>query len=226
MRLGRGRSEQSSLNDDPADETVTSELGWVRVDVDMRRWIPFPAVFPEGYDRDSWATEAAVAWSEPWGLSDGDVEVEDLAAMLRLIHERSNTRAKWNQIWIYLPDPFTAPLPVFLAIWRQSGERVRRLRLLTEADTKSNGRKPQIAEVTTEHLGTGLRVLHQRVQGKGPLLATLAYAFRVEEHETDLQLFTVTSDLPALTAAGDDIERLVQGMTVYRNTEERRVAEP
>ena len=77
-----------------------------------------------------------------------------------------------------------------------------------------------------DHLGTGLHVLHQRTQGKGELLAFLAYAFRVEEHATDLQLFTVTSDLRALTAASDDIGRLVQGITVYRNTDERLVAEP
>jgi hypothetical protein len=226
MRLGRGRAGQPDLSDDPADETVTSELGWVRVDVDMRRWIPLPLAFPDGYDRDSWAATAAAAWSEQWGLPAESAEVERLATMIRVIHERANVRVKCHQIWIYLPDRFTAPLAVFIAIWRQSGERDRRLRLLTEADDKSSVRKPQVAEVTTEHLGTGLRVLRQRAQDNGQLLAFLGYAFRVEDHETDIQVFTATSDLRALTAAGDDIERLVQGITVYRNTEERRVAEP
>jgi hypothetical protein len=79
-----------------------------------------------------------------------------------------------------------------------------------------------VAEVTTEHLGTGLRVLRHQARGKGQLRAFLGYAFRVEEHETDLQVFTFTSDLRALTTAGDDIERLVQGITVYRNTDELR----
>lgn len=226
MRLGRGHAEQPDLDDDPAHETVTSELGWVRVDVDMRRWILCPSVFPEGYNRDSWATAAAAAWSEPWGLSADNAEVERLAAMLRATHERAYMRVKCHQIWVYLPDRFTAPLPVFLAIWRQAGERGRRLRLLTEADDKSSARKPEVTEVTTEHLGTGLRVLRYRAQGKGQLMAFLGYAFRVEEHKTDLQVYTATSDLRALTAASDDIERLVQGITVYRNTDERRVAEP
>jgi hypothetical protein len=226
MRLGRGRAEQPDPSDDPADETVTSELGWARLDVDTRRWIPCPLVFPEGYDRDSWATTASAAWSEQWELPAESAEVERLATMLRVIHERANARVKCHQIWIYLPDRFTAPLPVFIAIWRQSGERGRRLRLLTGADDKSSARKPQVAEVTTEHLGAGLRVLRQRTRDKGQLQAFLGYAFRVEEHETDLQVFTTTSDLRALTVAGDDIERLVQGITVYRNTDERRVAEP
>lgn len=226
MRLGRGHGGQPDLSEDPADTTITSELGWARVDCDPRLWIPCPLVFPDGFDRDSWATTMAAAWSEQWGLSAESAEVERLTMMLRVIHERGNARVKCHQIWIYLPNLVTAPLPVFIAIWKQAGERDRRLRLLTEADDRSSVRKPQVAEVTTGHLGTGLRVLRYRARDKGQLLALLGYAFRVEEHETDLQVFTVTSDLRALTAASDDIERLVQGITVYRNTDERRVAEP
>jgi hypothetical protein len=226
MRLGRGRAGQPDLSDDPADETVTSELGWVRVDVDVRRWIPLPLAFPDGYDRDSWAATVAAAWSEQWGLPAESAEVERLATMIRAIHEGANTRVKCHQIRIYLPDRFTAPLPVFIAVWRQSGERERRLRLLTGADDKSGARKPQVAKVTTEHMGAGLRVLRHRARDKGQLRAFLGYAFRVEEHETDLQVFTFTDDLRALTAANDDIERLIQGITVYRNTDERQVTEP
>ena len=225
MRLGRSHGEQQHPADDPADETVTSELGWVSIDADRRRWILCPLAFPAGCDRDSWAAEAAAAWLERWGLPADTPEAESLAAMLRLIHERANVQIKCHQIWIYLPDRFTTPLPVFLAVWRQSGDRYRRLRMLTEADNKSGAREPQTDEVTTEHLGTGLQVLHQRTQGNGELLAFLAYAFRVEEHATDLQLFTLTSDLRALMAASDDIGRLVQGITVYRNTDERLVVE-
>ena len=226
MRLGRGRGEQPDPGDDPADETVTSELGWVKVDVDVRRWIPCPLAFPDGYDGDRWAETVAAAWSEQWGLPAESAEVERLATMLRMIRERGIARVKCHQIWIYLPDRLTAPLPVFIAIWRQSGDLGRRLRLLAGADDKSSARRPQVGEFTTEHLGTGLRVLRQRVQDKGKLRAFLGYAFRVEEHETDIQVFTVTDDLRALTVAGDDIERLVQGITVYRNSGERRVAEP
>jgi hypothetical protein len=36
MRLGRGHREQPDLGDDPADERVTSEMGWVKVDADLR----------------------------------------------------------------------------------------------------------------------------------------------------------------------------------------------
>jgi hypothetical protein len=226
MRLGRGRAEQPGPNDDPADTMVPSELGWVRVDCDTRLWIPCPLILPDGYDRDWWATAAAAAWWEQSGLVYQDDVIGKLATMLRMIREGGYGRVRCHQIWIYLRDPGIPPHPVFIGIWKQAGDRDRRLRLLTCADDKSSARKPQVSEVTTEHLGTGLCVLNHRVRDKGRLQALLSYAFRVEEHETDLQVFTSSLDLRALTAANDDIERLVQGITVYRNTDERRVAEP
>jgi hypothetical protein len=225
MRLGRGRGEQPDLSDDPADVTVTSEAGWVTVDSDPRLWIPCPHVFPDGYDLDSWATGMAAAWWEQSGLNYTDDMTGKLAAMLRMVHG-AYERVRCHQIWIYLRDPGIPPHPVFIGIWKQAGDRDRRLRLLTGADNKPSVRKPQVAEVTTARLGTGLRVLRQQTRDKERLTVLLSYAFRVEEHETDLQVFTSSSDPRALTLASDDIDRLVQGITVYRNTDERTVAEP
>jgi len=225
MRLGRGRGEQPDLNDDPANETVTSEMGWARVDCDTRLWIPCPLIFPDGYDLDWWAKAVSAAWWEQSGLRYQDDVIGKLATMLRMVHG-AYERVRCHQIWIYLRDPGIPPHPVFIGIWKQAGDRDRRLRLLTGADDKSGAKKPQIAKVTTEQLGTGLRVLRQRTRDTGRRTTLLSYAFRVEEHETDLQVFTSSSDLRELTLASDDIQRLVQGITVYRNTDERRVAQP
>jgi len=223
MRLRRGRGEQP----DPAEEAVTSELGWVKVDVDLRQWIPLAFAFPDGYDLDLWATTAATAWLAQWEPPVESPEVERLATMIRAIHKSADAHLQCHQIWIYLPDWFTTPLPVCIAIWRQSGERRRRLRLLTGADDKSCTPKPRVTKVATGRLGTGLRVLRQRAQGdNGQPVAMLAYAFRVEEHETDLQVFAVASDPLPLMAAGAEIKRLVEGITVYRNTDEPPVTEP
>src|SRR3984957_5760196 len=139
MRAGRGHDEQPDLSEDPAGETLTSELGWAAVNADPRRWIPCPVVFPDGWDRDSWADAAAIAWSEQWGLPAQSAEVQRLTTTLRVIHERALARVKCHQVWIYLPDCFTAPLPVFIAIWRQSGARDVRLRALTGADDPPGG---------------------------------------------------------------------------------------
>jgi hypothetical protein len=51
------------------------------------------------------------------------------------------------------------------------------------------------------------------------LVCVLSYAFRVEEHGTDLQVLTSSMDLRALTAAGPDIERFVQSITVHGKTD-------
>ncbi|MGH3165446.1 MAG: hypothetical protein ACRDN0_06075 [Trebonia sp.] len=222
MRLGRGRAGQRDRDDDPAHETVTSELGWARVDADTRQWIPCPVIFPDGYDRDSWAAASAAAWSGQRGLPADSAEAERLVSMLRMIQEGGYGRVRCHQIWIYLPDLFTTPLPVFIGIWKQSGDRDRRLRLLTGADDKSGAAKPQVAEVATDYLGTGLRVLRHQAKDKGRGRDLLGYAFRVEEDETDLQLFTASSIPYGLSAARDEIERLIQGIAVYRNTDERR----
>jgi hypothetical protein len=225
MRRGRGRGGQPDLSGDPAGTTVTSELGWARADVNTRLWLPCPLFFPDGYDLDSWATAMATAWREQSGLRYQDDVIGKLATMLRMIHA-GYERVPCHQIWICLRDPGIPPHPVFLGIWKQAGDRDRRLRLLTGADDMSGTRKPEVAGVTTGHLGTGLRVLRHRARDNRRLRALLSYAFRVEEHETDLQVFTSSSDLRALAAASGDIERLVQGITVYRNTDNRRVAEP
>jgi hypothetical protein len=160
MRLRRGRGEQP----DPAEEAVTSELGWVKVDVDLRQWIPLALAFPDGYDLDLWATTTATAWLAQWEPPVESPDVERLATMIRAIHKSADAHLQCHQIWIYLPDWFTTPLPVCIAIWRQSGERRRRLRLLTGADDKSCTPKPRVTKVATERLGTGLRVLRQRAQ--------------------------------------------------------------
>jgi hypothetical protein len=225
MRLGRGRGEQPDPGDDPANWTGPSEMGWVSADPDTRLWIPCPVAFPDGYDLDSWATAMSAGWWEQSGLSYTGEMVGQLATMLRMVHG-AYQRVRCHQIWIYLRDPGIPPHPVFVGIWQQAGDRDQRLRLLTGADDKSNVRKPQVAKVTTERLGTGLRVLRQQARDDGRIRVLLGYAFRVEEHETDLQVFTSSSDPRSLTLASDDIERLVHGMTVYRNTDERRVIEP
>jgi hypothetical protein len=110
---------------------------------------------------------------------------------------------------------------VYITAWKQQGGRDQRLRLLSGADDADSVRKPQVAKVTTSQLGTGLRTVRYRAQDdQGSLLCILSYAFRVEEHETDLEVFTASTDLRALTAAGDDIERFVQSITVSGKTVE------
>jgi hypothetical protein len=227
MRLGRGHGEQSDLHDDAVSGTQTSEKGRAKVECELGIWLPCPRVFPNGHDADSWSRLASTMW---WGKSDlphDDHAVDQLAAVFRSVREIGYARIRSHQFWIYLRDPAAQPLPVYICVWKQQGERDRRLRMLTGADDGESVRKPQVAKVATGHLGTVLRAArYHALDDQGSLLCILSYAFRVEEHETDLQVFTSSTDLRALTAASDDIERFVQGITVHGKTDRQQVVQP
>jgi hypothetical protein len=195
-----------------------SGKGWVRVAADASFWIPCPAAFPPGIDRESWAREGARVWWEASGLTYPDSAVDQLAQMLTFIQERAYAKVACHQIWIYLRDPAMPPLPVHIGIWKSKGERELRLRELTGADDKASLRKPDVSETETENLGRGLRVLRYRNTPKGRLMGILMYGFRSQEFETDVQIFTESGDVRQLTAAHGDIDDFVQGVSVYSNT--------
>jgi hypothetical protein len=221
MRLGRGHSEQPDSNEVLASRTEPSEKGRAKVACELGIWLPCPRVFPAGHDAESWSRLASTMWWGKSGLPHDDNAVDQLAAVFRSVREIGYARVRSHQFWIYLRDPAAQPLPVYVCAWKQQGERDRRLRLLAGADDADSVRKPQVAKAATSNLGTGLRAARYRaLDDKGSLLCILSYAFRVEEHETDLQVFTSSTDLRALTAAGDDIERFVQSITVYGKTGE------
>jgi hypothetical protein len=219
MRLGRGRSEQPDLNEEPVSRPEPSEKVRVKVACELGIWLPCPRVFPAGHDAESWSRLASTMWWGHSGLAHDDNAVDQLAAVFRSVREIGYARVHSHQFWIYLRDPAAQPLPVYICVWKQQGERDRRLRLLTGADDADSVRKPQVAKAATSHLGAGLRAARYRAQDdKGSLLCILSYAFRVEEHGADLQVFTSSMDLRALTAAGNDIERFVQSITVHGKT--------
>lgn len=201
-----------------------SEKGWARVTLDTPFWIPCPPVFPEGITRESWAAEGAGAWWEQSGLTYPDSAVAQLAEMLTFIQQRGYARVLCHQIWIYLRDPVVPPLPVHIGIWKSEGEREQRLCQLTGADDQASVRKPDVSEVETVYLGSGLRVLRYRMRHENELRVMLAYAFRSEEYETDLQIFTGAAPLNELTAAFGDIDDFVQGVSVRANSSKPRYA--
>ena len=202
----------------------TSEKGWVRIAPDSRFWIPCPAAFPEGITRESWAAEMARFWWEQSGVPHPDSAVGQLARMLSYLQENAYASIPCHQIWIYLRDLDMAPLPVYIGIWNSVGEREQRLRLLAGADDKASVRKPEVCEVETTNLGTGLRVLRYRTTRKNPLVGVLSYGFRSEEFETDVQIVTGSARPSQLTAATvlGDIDDFIRAMTVYSNTSKPR----
>jgi hypothetical protein len=195
-----------------------SEKGWVRVDPDPRFWIPCPAAFPAGMDRESWAAEVAAAWWEQAGLRYSGPALTQLAQVFSFTQQHGYTMVPCHQIWIYLRDPARPPLPVHIGIWKAEGERGNRLRELAGADDQAGPRSPDISDVETPGLGSGLRVVRYRMSRDEDLIGVLGYSFRSTEFDTDLQIFTRSASPRQLTSAFSDIDDFVRGMSVCSAT--------
>jgi hypothetical protein len=204
------------MSKNAAPDLRTSEKGWVRADGDIRFWIacPPPLTDERDNDDDPWAEDAAAAW---WELSERAytaTAIGQLAAMFRYVQEHGYARVPCHQIWIYLRDPAVPPLPVHIGIWKTHGDRDQQLRQLSGADDPASSRPADVAEFSTDNLGTGVRALHYRMRERG-VLAMLGYAFRAEIYATDIQIMATTRDLRHLATATPDIEAFIETITVF-----------
>jgi hypothetical protein len=203
-------TEPESLND------LTSKHGWARADYDQRTWIPCLAGLPEGYDRERWAREFSAAWWSLSGLPHSEHDLTKLATLLAHIHESTWGHVPCHLGFIHLPDPRMVPLPVYLGIWQSRNERDVQLRNLTNAGDPDAIEPPIVEEFTTDNLGRGLRVLrYWRGDDENEVDVGLSYAWRSEQYETDLRLFTATSDLGRLQQAIPDIDELARQIVVF-----------
>ena len=198
---------------------LASRKGWVDVDravLTTLTWVPCMPAFPEGEDRESWAAESAALWWNVSGVEHGDDEVVALASMLVAIHKDIYAAGHSHMAFIHLPDPRLLPLPVQLGIWAMQGDRDEQLRLLVNADDETAVEKPILEEFTTDRLGTGLRCLRYRRGGEdgSEINGYLDYAWRSEQYETDLRLFTFSWGLDRLHRAMPDIDELARAISV------------
>ena len=206
------------MSEDFALGSLTSTKGWVRTSCDPRIWIPCPARFPDGLDRDSWAAAMAEGWWEQSGLDYGQAVVGNLARMLRVIHEQGYENVPCHQIWAHYRDTSVPPLPLHIGIWKMTGDREQQLLGLSGATDSDVIRPPAVSAFATRALGTGLRTMRHK-HADGTVIAMLGFAFRAAELETDVQVTTGTPDLRQLQKAARDIEGFIHGMSVYYNPE-------
>lgn len=207
------------MTEGSAPPDLISEKGWVRPEGDDRFWIPCAPSLPDEYDPATWYTMLATGWAERSGVPLTGPGVEALAAMIERAHD-GYTRVPCHQIWVYLRDPAVPPLPVLIGIWKMQGERTARLRYLSGAGDTAGVRPPDVAEFATDRLGAGLRAIRYRNRNDR-VVAALAYAFRAEEFETEVQVSAATPDLRQLGNALGDIDEFVRGLTVFSQEELR-----
>ena len=190
-----------------------SQRGWMAVQYAQDVWIPCPPVFPDGFDRSSWAYLYAETWWQLSGRPHRSQEVKSLARTLTEMHEYAYAHLEMHNGLIHLPNLGVVPLLVSFGIWEAVGDRATQLRVLARADDPDAMEPPQVDEFSTQQLGSGLKVQAYTRRG-GTVTGHLSYAWRSEEHATALRMFTGCPDLGRLQRAVADIEQLALDVTI------------
>jgi hypothetical protein len=200
---------------DPEIWALTSKKGWPKIAYDKTIWIPCPETFNGPMTREEWAQGFASLWWEASGFKHGKRQVAGLEKALFELQQSIYATQPCHSAVIHLPNVDVAPLPVCVAVWQAVNDRETQLRTLVHAEEPEAVETPLVEPVTTEQLGTGLKSQYlQRFQRGTELTGVVNYAWRVEELETDLRVFTACGDLGRLQAAMPDLDELVRNISV------------
>lgn len=190
---------------------LASQKGWIRIDFNQAAWIPCPPVFPAGQDRTSWSALYAEHWWEASGIEHGKHQVDGLRRSLEYLHRLAYSTLPCHMALIHLPDPRDVPLLVCFGIWQAEGDRISQLRLLAHADEQDAIQQPIVGECFTEKLGSGLKCLCYLRERHGSMVSgCLNYAWRSEQLETAVRMFTSCPNLGRLQQAMPDMDALTQ----------------
>ena len=197
--------------DDPRHRI--SRKGWIQVDFNQAIWVPCPPAFAPGVDREKWAAGYARACWVASGLKHGKRQISALAQSFAHIHQSAYSTLPCHLALIHVRDPRAVPLLVCFGVWPAESGRQAQIRSLAGADEEGAMEPPIVTEFTTENLGQGLKVMSY-FREKGTVTASLSYAWRSEEFETAVRLFTACPDLGRLQGALDDLDDLARAITV------------
>jgi hypothetical protein len=131
--------------------------GWISVGYNQNIWIPCPPVFPDGFDRKSWAQLYAEEWWSRTARVYGKREIRAMARMLSEIHAYAYSNLAMHMGFLYMPAIGPAPLLVSFGIWEAVGDRDEQLRFLVRAYDPTLMQAPVIEQFGTEKLGHGIK---------------------------------------------------------------------
>jgi hypothetical protein len=197
-------------------EDLETRKGSVIIDYNRGRWIPCPLEFTGTQTRESWAATYARGWWSTSGLKHRDRQVRKLTEVLAAMQGQIQDNLVCHIAMIHLFDPRDTPLAVGIAIWRAWGGREEQIRVLACAHGPGAIDPPAVEEFPTDNLGPGLRVRYS-VRGRADpsaVFGAVNYAWRSEEHETAVRLFTSSGNLGRLGRALPDLDQLARGIRV------------
>jgi hypothetical protein len=192
---------------------LISQKGWIEVDFNKAIWVPCPPYFPPGVDREKWAAGYARACWVASGLKHGKRQISALTQSFSHIQQSAYSTLPCHWALIHVRDPRAVPLLVCFGVWPAESGRQAQIRSLAGADEEGAMEPPIVTEFATENLGQGLKVMSY-FREQGTVTASLSYAWRSEEFETAVRLFTACPDLGRLQGALDDLDDLARAITV------------
>jgi hypothetical protein len=200
---------------DPEIFALTSRKGWPKIAYDQTIWIPCPEHFNGEMTRDEWARGFATLWWDASGFKHGKRQVKGLEKALLELQRGIYATQPCHSVVIHLPNVDVAPLPVCVAVWQAIGDRDTQLRMLVHADEPEAVEAPLVEPFTTGTLGSGLKSQYLQRQPTGTdLTGVLNYAWRVEDLETDVRVFTACGDLGRLQGALPAIDEMTRTISI------------
>ena len=201
---------------DPEIWSLNSKRGWPNIAYDKGIWIPCPA--PDDGDQtrnERWARDYATVWWEVSGLRHGKKQVRNMEKGLLELQQGIYETQPCHSAVLHMPNVNVVALPVMVATWEAVGDRDSQLRVLVHADEPDAVEAPLVEPFTAAKLGTGLKSQYLLRSREGSeLTGVVNYAWRVEDMETDVRVFTACPDLGRLQSAMPDIDQLTSTISV------------
>ncbi|MEN3585930.1 hypothetical protein AAH978_17465 [Streptomyces sp. ZYX-F-203] len=202
-----------------------NEEFWPIIDIEYvpdHPWVIVPprsgpsAPFDEWYDIDSSALDYA---EDLWADRELDPGKDGVSFVGETIAKCAKTFCppeSGHWLFLHMDHPLDIPLPVLAAIGRAEGTRDTTLRALTEADDKNAVETPVVKSFTSPYLGEGLTTFRYVAQEESNnLIACVRYAWRVEEHDADVVMWTATEEAYRIMETAEDLDDLARSLAIF-----------
>jgi hypothetical protein len=187
------------------------------IEYNPSRWLELPPRWDteEWQDINVWARTCAELFWRSYGQDPEESGISFLAGRLRHFAEAFAPEPFDTRVLLRMWEPTSMPLQVCAMVKPAQGDRAETLRLLVGAEDPDAVEPPVVETYHAGPLGEGLRSFRYLRQDDGPeVIAALRYAWRDEQVDADVVLWTATHDTAQVIRAAEDIEELTHSVSV------------